>query len=354
MRHKIFNFILTGLFFTLPLYSQTSGLLTFDVRSEKLLPQSIWTFTPKYIIAAWITDNNNNFVRSLYVKANVRKQHLVAWNAASGGNVVDAVTGATYDSVGSPSTWTRSHHITWDGKNTSKVLVPDGTYKLWIEQTSANSASGTVQDGPVYSISFSKGSTTVHLTPGNQPYFTLMDLVWTPSAVPVTSVTLDKDTIVLDRNDSVTLVATVLPSNATDKTINWFSLNTSVAVVSATGIVKGIGGGTTKIVATSADGSVSDTCFVIVNGVSSSRGNLNSDFFDIYPNPASSVLTIRIYPLGSTSFIDVYTLAGIKVMSMESNSFSTTIPVNNLPEGMYLISVRNRNQSLCRTFQINR
>ena len=54
---------------------------------------------------------------------------------------------------------------------------------------------------------------------------------------------------------SVTLKATVAPSNASNKTVTWKSSNAKIATVNAKGVVKGVKAGTVTITATAKDGS---------------------------------------------------------------------------------------------------
>jgi hypothetical protein len=64
---------------------------------------------------------------------------------------------------------------------------------------------------------------------------------------------------------ATTLAATVLPANADNKTLTWSSGNTTVATVSASGVVTGRAPGTAVITARSSDGSdVSANCTVTV------------------------------------------------------------------------------------------
>jgi hypothetical protein len=74
--------------------------------------------------------------------------------------------------------------------------------------------------------------------------------------VEVTKVTINPPASVdLDAGGkSITLTVTIEPANATDKTVTWSSSNTSIATVSATGIVTGVGEGTVTITATSKNG----------------------------------------------------------------------------------------------------
>ena len=66
--------------------------------------------------------------------------------------------------------------------------------------------------------------------------------------------------------DELQLTATVLPANATNKSVKWESSNPAVATVSADGLVTGVaGGGWCTITCTAMDGSgVSATCTVSV------------------------------------------------------------------------------------------
>ena len=59
---------------------------------------------------------------------------------------------------------------------------------------------------------------------------------------PVTSVSLSESSGTLAPNGTVTLVATVLPSNANNKEVTWSSSDTSVATVS-NGVVTAIANG---------------------------------------------------------------------------------------------------------------
>ena len=83
--------------------------------------------------------------------------------------------------------------------------------------------------------------------------------------IPVTAVTLDKDTLALDTGDNktATLVATVDPNKATDKTVTWDSSDKTVATVE-NGIVTALKHGTTTITVKTVDGGFTDVCVVTV------------------------------------------------------------------------------------------
>ncbi len=79
----------------------------------------------------------------------------------------------------------------------------------------------------------------------------------------VTSVTLNKTTAEFKSDTTLTLKATIKPSNATDKTLTWSSSNKKVATVNSKGVVTPVGKGTATITVKSENG-LKDTCKVTV------------------------------------------------------------------------------------------
>ena len=68
-----------------------------------------------------------------------------------------------------------------------------------------------------------------------------------PSAVAVTGVTLKKTSISIQVDDKETLIATVLPEDATNKNISWKSDKPEIASVNANGKVTGVAEGEATI-----------------------------------------------------------------------------------------------------------
>ena len=81
---------------------------------------------------------------------------------------------------------------------------------------------------------------------------------------PVESVVLKQHRQTVAIGKTTYLSATVSPSDASQKTLNWSSSNADVASVGTGGGVKGIAIGNAMVYATSADGAKSDTCLITV------------------------------------------------------------------------------------------
>ena len=68
-------------------------------------------------------------------------------------------------------------------------------------------------------------------------------------STPVTNVILNKREVTLKEEETFTFTCTVLPSDATNKTVTWISSDTSIAVVDSNGTVTGVSSGTCMITA---------------------------------------------------------------------------------------------------------
>lgn len=119
------------------------------------------------------------------------------------------------------------------------------------------------------------GSYTVKLTEIDMSDPEYETVEWTPEEpactvavkerpVAVTGVTLDKSSLAVKTGETAVLTATVAPANAANQNVSWKSSDTSVATVSAAGVVTGVKKGTTTITVTTADGSKTATCAVTV------------------------------------------------------------------------------------------
>ena len=84
----------------------------------------------------------------------------------------------------------------------------------------------------------------------------------TSKRIPVSSITLNKNETTIYVGSITTLIATVLPDNATSKVVTWKSDNSDIASVTEDGVVKGISYGSANIIAFADD--VSAVCSVTV------------------------------------------------------------------------------------------
>ena len=81
----------------------------------------------------------------------------------------------------------------------------------------------------------------------------------------VESVTLNQIATIFNVDDTLMLIATVLPNNAINKTVTWSSSDTVVATVDSNGLVTAVSAGNATIIVTTQDGEKTATCVVTVS-----------------------------------------------------------------------------------------
>ncbi len=145
---------------------------------------------------------------------------------------------------------------------TATVMPEDATDKT-VSWTSSDEAVATVDaEGKVTAVAL--GEATITAKCGEVSTYCTVTVV----ATPAESITISQETATLKVGETVELTATVMPEDATDKTITWASSDEAVATVDAEGKVTAVALGEAEITATAADGSgVSANCLVTVNPV---------------------------------------------------------------------------------------
>ena len=170
----------------------------------------------------------------------------------------------------------------------------------------------------------------------------------TEITVPVSSVSLNRTYITLEVGDTLSLSATISPSNATDKSVTWSSSNTSVATVS-NGTVTAKSAGTTTITVKTSNNKI-DSCYVTVNPktIAVNSVTLNKTGATLEVGDTLS-LTATIYPSNATnksvtwssSNTSVATVSNGLVTAKSSGSATITVRTNNNKTATCSITVNN-------------
>ncbi|GAA6766383.1 hypothetical protein AAFH68_23250 [Flavobacterium sp. CGRL1] len=88
------------------------------------------------------------------------------------------------------------------------------------------------------------------------------------TGVAVTSVSLSPSSASLNAGGTQQLTPTVLPANATNKSVTYSSNNTAVATVNSSGLITAVANGTATITVSTVDGNKTSTCIVTVSTTS--------------------------------------------------------------------------------------
>jgi len=108
-----------------------------------------------------------------------------------------------------------------------------------------------------------EGTATITVTTADGSKTATCVVTVTANTIPVTGVTLDKQTLNLTVGGTGVLVAAIAPENASNQGRTYSSSNTNVATVEGN-VVKAVGVGTATITVTTADGNFTAQCVVTV------------------------------------------------------------------------------------------
>lgn len=149
--------------------------------------------------------------------------------------------------------------------------------------------------------------------------------------IPATGITISQETAKMEMGTQLTLTATVLPEDATDKTVTWLSDNEAVATV-ADGVVSAVGTGQCDI--TAYCGEFQATCHVIVVE-HLVYITLDKHEVDLLPNhiltltPTVSPVSTDLAVTSANPNVAAVRLAGNRIQVVGIAEGTTTIYVNS-------------------------
>lgn len=168
-----------------------------------------------------------------------------------------------------------SAEITWSSSDESVAIVSNG---------STYGADGSIMPAGMVMSKNKEGEAIITAKVGDSA--ATCKVTVRNNTVSVTGITLDKTTLEMNIGETAQLTATVLPENATDKTVTWSSTNDRVASVS-NGLVVAQSAG--EAVITAKAGNATATCTVVVG--SGSGGSTTVESASV--NPSSVTLQLN-------------------------------------------------------------
>jgi predicted outer membrane repeat protein len=211
------------------------------------------------------------------------------------------------------------------------TITPAGATDQTVGWVSGNQSVATVNNSGLVTA-VSAGTATISVVTVDGSFIATCDVTVIEPSIAVTGVSLDQTTLALEPGNTATLVATVAPGDATDKSVSWTSSNEAVATV-ADGVVTAVADGTCTITVTTTDGGFTATCDVTVETVGLKHFEAG---FTIYPNPVRNNIFIEGENIHS---VTIYSLTGAPVMIVEEG-FSKGINVASMESGMYILKIK--------------
>ena len=194
---------------------------------------------------------------------------------------------------------------------------------------------GTLQEGAV--------TVTAHTIDGSE-LTAACTITVMQNIVHATSIELNQESAGLNEGETLQLTATVMPEDASDKSVTWSTSDASVASVDQNGLVTAVATGNATIMASTIDGSeLTATCEVTVNGTTLNN-SLDADGMRIYCGEEKA-LAVRMNNESSITAVqcDIYLPEGISIATDDGDylidlnpsrkASNHTVSTNDLPNG---------------------
>ena len=292
----------------------------------------------------------NTFKRSGYVFA--------GWATSSDGKVV-YTDGVSVKNLVSSNGAVKTLYAKWDpiaveklSLDATSISVNVGeTYKLQatispaeatdnLVWSSGNTAVATVSNGVV--TGEAAGMTTITVISSNGKTASCIVTVKTPEVLP-SGVTLSEQTAMIDVGKTVSLTATVAPSNATNKSVIWTSSNTSVATVSD-GTVTGKSAGTATITAATSNGKTASCTVTVTDSVVIAESVYLNKYSLNLEKGETEQLQATIEPSNVTDNFVVWSSADMSVATVDQNG---TVKAVNEGKVTITVSTANGKKTTC-------
>lgn len=182
-------------------------------------------------------------------------------------------------------------------KNITYTISPSNATYQDVKWASSNESIASVSDGLIVAKKEGRAliKATTHYGIEEQ-----VEVIVTP--ISVNGITLNLKNYSLYKGESVVLIPTISPTNATNKGYKWSSNNPNIAIVDQNGIVKANSEGSAIITITTNDGGFTDKCSIVVkpNIINVSSINLDKKSYSLYEGESVS-LVATINPSNATN-----------------------------------------------------
>jgi uncharacterized protein YjdB len=223
------------------------------------------------------------------------------------------------------------------GERLLETVLPENATNRDVTWASNAPGVATVSNGIVTGVSLGTATITVTTVDGGHTAACTVTVAEN-NYVQATGVALDRAQLALDAGAAVTLIATVLPEDASNKAVTWTSSAPGVATVSADGQVAAWANGAATIIVTTADGGFVATCSVTVT-TRVADVTISPTVLSMCMHTAGAWLTAQLLPNTATNRAVTFTSNNPAVVSVTSVA-GLMVNINAVAVGSARITVR--------------
>ncbi len=207
------------------------------------------------------------------------------------------------------------------------TVLPTNTTNKTVTWSTSNSNVATVNSNGLVTAVAPGTATIIATTTDGTNLSATCAVTVQPNVIYATSISLNKTSATLTEGNTLQLTATVLPSNATNKTVTWSTSNSSVATVNSNGLVTAIAPGSATITARTTDGTnLSATCNVTVqpNIIYATSITLNQTSATITEGEDLQLLA-TVLPSNTTNKTVSWSTSSSSIVTVDSNGLVTAV-----------------------------
>ena len=203
------------------------------------------------------------------------------------------------------------------------IVLPDNAVDKTVTWSSNDTNVATVDNNGIIT-GIGAGETIVTVTTKDGGCTASCGVTVTDGVVHVTGIFLNKESVDLSINDTTQLNATVLPADATDKSVTWTSDNNAIATVDNDGLVTAISEGKTVINATTNDLGFVARCTINVTTIHVNKVTLNNHNLSMQVGNTQK-LVATIEPQNATNKSVTWTSDNNAIATVDNDGLVTAV-----------------------------
>lgn len=194
------------------------------------------------------------------------------------------------------------------------LVLPEATTNKDITWVSSDSKIVQVHDGVITPVSQGFATITAKTTDGSDLSATCKVTV---NGIMAQSLSLDKTSVELNVGESEKLLATIIPTNATNTNLEWITSNISVATIED-GLIRALSPGSATITAKTTDESkLTATCKVTVLDVPVTSLSLSEESVELLVE-GETTLTAIVYPENASNKELSWSTSDVSVVTVDN------------------------------------
>ena len=217
----------------------------------------------------------------------------------------------------------------------SATISPANATDKTVTWTTTSSAIASVSNGLI--TANAPGTATITAKAGSEIATCTVNV----SAIAVTGVSISDTTKDLRVGDQYTLVATINPGNATNKSVTWTVTSGDSVTITNDGVVSAIKAGTSVVQVKTNDGNKTATCTITVSNVAVTDISLSPKSLTLYKDGDKGSLTATISPANATDKSVTWSTTNASVAAIVGSGSS--VQINPVGSGTATITATSSN-----------